>query len=432
MSAGFAGAVVLLQAVLIVALLVQRSRRRSLERALRDSEERFRLIRASEDALRESQQRLTMATAAGAVGVWDWNFETNELYVDPTLKSRLGFADAEITARPEDWGSRVHPDDLPTSTVAVMACINGQTDVYEVEHRMLHKDGSTKWFMSRGSAIRSANGTLIRLVGTKVDITERKRAEEAIRESEAALQESHRQIRYLAGSLITAQDAERARIARDLHDDISQQLAVLSIALSAVKRRVNAMPDEGELQVGVASIQRRAAALAESIRCLSHDLHPDVLKHGGLAAALEAHCAEISRARPIAVTCTAEGDLDSIDSATAFCLYRIAQEALHNVVKHAGARHAEVRLRRTNSGQELIVADDGRGFDVAETWNSGKGLGLVSINERVRLAAGTLSVVTEMNKGTQMHVRLPASAPAMPTVNLSVDVIERSGQVATT
>jgi two-component system sensor histidine kinase UhpB len=322
----------------------------------------------------------------------------------------------------------VHPDDLPASSVAVMACINGQTDVYELEHRMLHKDGTTKWFMSRGSAIRSADGTLTRLVGTKVDITERKRAEEAIRESEAALQESNRQIRYLAGSLITAQDAERARIARDLHDDISQQLAALSIALSAVKRRVNAMADEGELQVDVASIQRRAAVLAESIRGISHDLHPDVLKHGGLAAALEAHCAEISREQSIAVICTTEGDFDAIDSGTAFCLYRIAQEALHNVVKHARARHAEVRLRRTDSGEELIVADDGRGFDVAETWKSGKGLGLVSINERVTLAAGTLSVVTELNKGTQLHVRLPASTPAM--VNVGVNVT--SGQAATT
>jgi two-component system sensor histidine kinase UhpB len=187
---------------------------------------------------------------------------------------------------------------------------------------------------------------------------------------------------------------------------------------------VNAIPDEHELQVGVASIQRRATVLAESIRGISHDLHPDVLKHGGLAAALEAHCAEISRAQPVAVSCTAEGDFDSIDPGTAFCLYRIAQEALHNVVKHSRARHAEVRLRRTDASEELTIADDGRGFDVAETWRNGKGLGLVSINERIRLAAGTLSVVTERNKGTQLHVRLPASSRAM------LDVTAPSGRAS--
>ena len=90
----------------------------------------------------ESQQRLTMATAAGALGIWDWSFQTNELYVDPRLKSLLGFEDAEISSRPDDWGSRVHPQDAPAAAARVQACIDGDTDVYEIEHRMLHKDGS--------------------------------------------------------------------------------------------------------------------------------------------------------------------------------------------------------------------------------------------------------------------------------------------------
>ncbi len=135
----------------------------------------------AEAALRESAQRYALASAAGAVGVWDWNFETNELYVDPGLKSLLGFEDHEISRRPEDWGSRVHPGDLPFTTARVKACIDGDTDVYEVEHRMLHKDGSTRWFLSRGSAMRAENGTMRRLVGTKVDITERKRSADQFR-----------------------------------------------------------------------------------------------------------------------------------------------------------------------------------------------------------------------------------------------------------
>ena len=125
----------------------------------------------SEEALRDSQQRLTMATAAGAVGIWDWNFVTNQLFVDSKLKSLLGFDDSEISTRPEDWGSRVHPQDLDGAAALVQACIDGRSDVYELEHRMLHKDGSVKWFLSRGSAVRGADGALQRLVGTKVDIT---------------------------------------------------------------------------------------------------------------------------------------------------------------------------------------------------------------------------------------------------------------------
>jgi two-component system sensor histidine kinase UhpB len=115
------------------------------------------------------------------------------------------------------------------------------------------------------------------------------------------------------------------------------------------------------------------------------------------------------------VTCTAEGDFDSIDGETALCLYRVAQEALHNVVKHARARRAEVRLLRVNGIAELTVTDDGKGFDVAETRRQHKGLGLVSINERVRLAGGNFSVMTEWNKGTQIRVRVPTNLAHAPT-----------------
>ena len=408
----------LLQSALIASLLIQRTRRARVERTLREREERSSLDIAdrqeSEDALRRNQQRYTMATAAGAVGVWDWNFETNEIYVDPTLKAILGFADAEITNSVEDWGSRVHPEDAPAATARVRACIDGKTDVYEIEHRMLHKDGSSKWFLSRGSAVRGIDGTLQRLVGTKVDITERKRAEDAVHENEAALQASNREIRHLAGSLITAQDAERARIARDLHDDVSQQVAALSIALSSLKRRVAAVSNDAHLDADVSSIQQRTTALAESVRALSHDLHPDVLRHAGLAAALAAHSAGLSHAEAIDVTCTVEGDCGAIDAKTAVCLYRIAQEALHNVVKHSGARHAEVQLLCAGDRTQLTIVDDGRGFDVAKTWLSRKGLGLVSIKERARLAGGTLSVATELDKGTRVRVRLPTTPGPRP------------------
>ena len=181
---------------------------------------------------------------------------------------------------------------------------------------MLHKDGSVKWFLSRGSAIRAEDGTVRRMVGTKVDITELKRAEEAIRENEAELRASNEEIQYLAGSLISAQDAERARIARDLHDDVSQQFAALSIALSGLKRRLRAAVDDDDLQSAMSSIQQSAVALGESIRHVSHDLHPDVLRHGGLTAALTTHCAGISEAHPIAIACTAEGEVDALDSET--------------------------------------------------------------------------------------------------------------------
>ena len=289
---------------------------------------------------------------------------------------------------------------------------------------MTHKDGSVRWFLSRGSLLRRADGTPHRMVGTKVDITERKRAEEAMREKEAVLRDSDQEIQHLAGRLIAAQEVERSRIARDLHDDTSQQLAGLAIALSGLKRRVGALPGSEDLQRDVASLQQRTIALAENIRHISHDLHPSVLEHAGLVAALTAYCTEVQQQQTVAVTFSAEGDFASTDADVALCLYRIAQEALRNVVAHADARRADVRLRRLDGSVELTIADDGKGFDVVGTRADSKGLGLVSINERVRLAGGTVSIATEVNKGTRVRVQIPANRHVLTSV-------EDSGQYAT-
>jgi PAS domain S-box-containing protein len=364
--------------------------------------------KASEDALRDNQQRYTMATAAGAVGVWDWNFGTGEIYVDPTLKAILGFDDSEITTRVDDWGSRVYAGDLAMVTARTQACIDGLVDEYEVEHRMLHKDGSVRWFLSRGSLLRRADGAPQRMVGTKVDITERRRAEEAIREQEAVLRMSEQEIQQLVGRLIAAQEAERSRIARDLHDDTSQQLAGLAIALSGLKRRMGAVQGNEDLQGDVASLQERTIALTENVRHLSHDLHPSVLEHSGLVTALTTYCRQVQGEQSVVVTFTTEGDFEPAGKQVALCLYRIAQEALRNVVAHAGARRADVRLRRTGDGAELTIADDGKGFDIARTGERSTGLGLVSINERARLVGGTVSITTELNKGTRVRVQIPA------------------------
>jgi two-component system sensor histidine kinase UhpB len=245
------------------------------------------------------------------------------------------------------------------------------------------------------------------MVGTDTDITERKRAQTEIQESEAALRASNAEIQNLAGRLIAAQESERARIARDLHDDVSQQLAGLSIGLSSFRRRITALGADYDVQREAAALQQRTIVLAANIRQLSHDLHPSVLQHAGLVAALTAHCDDLQREHSIEVTFRAENELGSITPEAALCLYRIAQEALRNTATHAEALHAEVRLVCTEHTAELTIADDGKGFDTTEAKRIGGGLGLLSINERVRLARGTVDIVTELNKGTRLQIRIP-------------------------
>jgi PAS domain S-box-containing protein len=236
-------------------------------------------------------------------------------------------------------------------------------------------------------------------------VIERKRSAELLRKNETVLRESYDRIQDLAGRLITAQEAERSRIAGELHDDVNQQLAGLSIALSNVKRQLQSGAN-GTVQEEISRLQGRTIDLADVIRGLSHELHPGILQHAGLVAALRGHCVEFGAQHAIEVTLSAADGLDLIPHDTALCLYRVVQEALRNIAEHAGAHKAEVTLRATEDVLELIVADDGQGFDLAEARSMG-GLGLISLDERVRLIGGSLTIHTALKRGTEMRVRVP-------------------------
>jgi signal transduction histidine kinase len=213
------------------------------------------------------------------------------------------------------------------------------------------------------------------------------------------------EIENLAGRLITAQEVERSRIARDLHDDINQQLASVSIALSNLKRR-RQQGEGAEVQEELARLQQRVIDVTNVTRHLSHDLHPGVLQHAGLVAALRGHCAEFGAQHGINVTFRAADGLDGVPQEVGLCLYRVAQEALRNIAAHSGAREARVALSPSAEGLELVISDDGQGFDLAEARRRG-GVGLTSLDERVRLVGGSLRIETRPRRGTELRVLAP-------------------------
>jgi PAS domain S-box-containing protein len=240
-------------------------------------------------------------------------------------------------------------------------------------------------------------------------VIERKRVEQALREQEALLRVSFERIRDLAGRLIVAQEGERKRIARDLHDDINQQLAGLSISLSGLKRRLASF-DRTALEELLTTLQQRTINLADSVRRLSHDLHPVVLQQVGLTAALESYCAEFKEHHGIDVIFLAAGDVTAVNPDAALCLFRAAQETLRNVAKHAGAHRVQVALSREGDQLTLTIVDDGAGFDQARVRRSGGGLGLVSIEERARLLHGSVRIASGVERGTAVRVAIPAAA----------------------
>jgi signal transduction histidine kinase len=208
-------------------------------------------------------------------------------------------------------------------------------------------------------------------------------------QSERRTPDSDERIDDLPGRLITAQEAERARIARDLHDGVCQELAALSVDLSYLRQRGCDMARH-ECEAALLSLERRTAAIAEVLR-------------------RQSQCAEIERRFHLDVSFFAAGVLEPIDPRTALALFRIAQEALSNAARHAHARHITMSLARGESTLSMSVADDGTGFDVGAVRNGG-GLGLVSMEERVRLVQGRVAIRSERNAGTVIDVCVPAPA----------------------
>jgi len=386
------GAVILLglQSALIAGLVVQRARRRRTEQALRESEERFRLM------------------ANGApVMVWTATPDMKTDFYNTTVLQFTGLRLENLLN--DGWLQRVHPDDVDNCTRKYVPAFAARQP-FQMEYRFRRADESYRWLLDTGVPRYAPDGTFVGYIGSALDITDRRQMEQSLLDNQAALRDSYEQNRDLAGRLINAQEAERTRIARDLHDDLSQQLAGVAIMLSGLKRTA-AKPDaEQEVQQTLSTLQERTSALARTVRTLSHELHPSVLQHSGLVATLKHHCDEVQQRHDLTVAFGTDGLLDALSPDVALCLFRVAQEALTNAVRHARARTVDVRLAAVNQHVELRVGDDGVGFMAGARTHAG--LGLRSIDERVRLTGGSVHVESRPGSGTRVLVRIPVAAPA--------------------
>lgn len=228
-------------------------------------------------------------------------------------------------------------------------------------------------------------------------IKERERAQED-------LGQSHSQVQKLLSKLIDAQEAERRRISRELHDDLNQKIATLSMSISQLKRRLP-IP-EPALVSELDRLRESATRLTNDVRTLSHQLHPAVLEHLGLVAALESYTSNFQDEEKIDVKLAADIGSERIPFQISICLYRVAVEALRNVARHSGATSAAISLQRVDDVLELRVSDSGQGFNV-DTFKQRSGLGLVSVEERLRLVQGSYDIQSTPGRGTTLAARVP-------------------------
>jgi PAS domain S-box-containing protein len=244
--------------------------------------------------------------------------------------------------------------------------------------------GETRYFEAR--LVRAGDDRVLSMVR---DVTDGRRAAELNRD--------------LAGRLIASQEVERARIARELHDDLSQRFALLTIGIDRLASTVDV---EGEK---FRELSRSAREIALDIHQLSHELHPSKLQTLGLVAAIQSLCRDVTRQGAVQVVFTHGVLPDAVDPNVSLCLYRIAQEALHNVARHSHAQEAQVRLSRDGDHLVLQIADPGVGFDPHDSRQGG--LGLISMRERVAFLSGQLAIHASPGEGTRIVVRVPASPP---------------------
>src|SRR5579871_313681 len=311
-----------------------------------------------------------------------------------------GYSFEEVEGKPF-WDVLVPPEEIDAvQQVYKQVAENGSAR----EHENHWADRSGRRYLIAGSTtgVAQAQGGGRYLVRVGVDITEARLAEQALQQSEA-LRQSQEQLRTLTAGLVEAQEEERRRVSQELHDDISQRLAALSVQVE-VLHRASGISEE-ELHGKLGELQKQIAALSEDLRRTARNLHPFALTHLGLEPALRSYCEEFSTLRQFKVRFTARALPTTIPPGAALCVYRVVQEALGNVAKHAVARHAVVSISGSDDALHLAIRDDGHGFDLEKA--KGKGLGLISIEERVRHLGGTFSISAKPGDGTQIKIRIP-------------------------
>jgi PAS domain S-box-containing protein len=344
----------------------------------------------AEHILRESEERFRLVADSAPVLIWMSGTDKLCNFFNHGWLSFTGRSMAEELG--EGWVSGVHPDDLENCLKIHSASFDARVD-FEMEYRLRRFDGEYRWIVDFGVPRFEADGTFCGFIGSCVDITERKFSAESLQ--------------ALSGRLIHAQEEERSRIARDLHDDFSQSLALQCIDLEQLLKKLG--QTETSDRTRLLKMLKRTKQLATDIRALSHQLHSNKLEYVGLLPAVSGLCGEIGEKYEIRVHFTECGFPKNIPKDVALCLFRVAQEALGNVVKHSQAKSAEVELGANSNGVSLRVADDGKGFVPNDT-NRGGGLGLVGMTERLRLVGGILSVKSDPLQGTTILAEVPLSA----------------------
>ena len=383
-------ALLVLQALLIISLLLERDQKRKAEAVLRESEKRFRLMADSAPSL-----------------IWMCDDKGKVTYLNEQRRAFTG-EDPEAGFG-DSWKQYVHSDDLQDVERAIAQALETHQS-YSKEYRLRRQDGSYRWMLDIASPRFTGNHVFAGLIGSAVDVTDQKLAEDALKR--------------VGGQLIEVQEQERSRIARELHDDICQRLILLSIEIE----QANQCSENNSSKQSFMEVQRHCSKLAGDVQLLSHQLHSSKLEYLGLATALRSFIRDFSSQHGVTVAFSAENVPKTLPAGISLCFFRIGQEALQNARKYSGVSEFVVRLQGNEHELRMEVFDEGAGFEMNEARKRG-GLGLVSMQERVNLVNGTVTIETGLNKGTRIVVCVPLpQSPSGESLEFQTGGEEKEGR----
>ncbi len=342
----------------------------------------------ADDALRESEERFRMMADHAPVMMWMAGLDKG---CTDFNRGWLAFTGRSLAQEKGDgWAVGVHPEDLERC-IHIYSTAFEQRIPFAMEYRLRRHDGKYRWIKDTGVPRSLPDGSFVGYIGCCVDVDDQKQAE---------LERAD-----LSRRLMNAQEAERARIARELHDGIGQSLALLSVQLL----RAGKPTSSGKKSLGVAELCGKLKDIGHQVSRLSHQLHSSELEFLGLAVAIKSLCREFSEEYHINVECACTGIPSDLDNDVALGFLRVVQESLHNAAKHSRASEVRVEMTGADGGLVLSIADNGVGFDKNKVRNSA-GLGMISMRERMHLIGGEFTIASIPGKGTKLQARAPALA----------------------
>jgi len=344
----------------------------------------------TEFALRESEERFRLMSNTAPVLIWMSGTDKRCTYFNKTWLNFTGRPLSEELGH--GWADGVHPEDWPQCRENFTQAFD-RREPFSMEFRLRAGDGEYHWLLDIGVPRFNSDGSFAGYIGSCIDVTERKLADEALN--------------AISSRLIEAQEQERTRIARELHDDFSQRMALLSIELDLLKKDVPGL--NGGALNRIESLRKHTLEMGSDLQALSHELHSATLDHLGIVLAMSGLCREFRDKHKLKIDFHSQNLPSPVPPEVALCFYRVLQEAMHNAAKYSRASQFNVQLLGVPGEIRLTVSDDGVGFDV-EAIKKGRGLGLISMRERVKLVRGTFSIASKLNEGTEIKIRVPVGA----------------------